>query len=74
MCLAIPGRVVKLKDMMMAEVEIGGVTREVSLSLLPEAQEGDYVLVHTGFAIEKIDEKEAEETMKLLNQMIGEQE
>lgn len=74
MCLAIPGRVVKLKDMMMAEVEIGGVTRKVSLSLLPEAQVGDYVLVHTGFAIEKIDEKEAEETMKLLNQMIGEQE
>lgn len=74
MCLAIPGRVVKLKDMMMAEVEIGGVTREVSLSLLPEAQVGDYVLVHTGFAIEKIDEKEAEETAKLLRQMIGEEE
>jgi len=74
MCLAIPGRVVKLKDMMMAEVEIGGVTRKVSLSLLPEAQVGNYVLVHAGFAIEKIDEKEAEETMKLLNQMIGEQE
>jgi hydrogenase expression/formation protein HypC len=74
MCLAIPGRVVKLKDTMLAEVEIGGVTREVSLTLLPEAQVGDYVLVHTGFAIEKIDEKEAEETMKLLKQMIGEEE
>jgi hydrogenase expression/formation protein HypC len=74
MCLAIPAKITKLKDTMLAEVEIGGVMKDVSLMLLPEVQVGDYVLIHTGFAIEKIDEKEAEETMKLLKQMIGEEE
>lgn len=74
MCLAIPAKITKLKDAMLAEVEIGGVMKDVSLMLLPEVQVGDYVLIHTGFAIEKIDEKEAEETMKLLKQMIGEEE
>ncbi len=73
MCLGIPARVIKV-DNMMAEVEIEGVVREVSLALLPDAQIGDYVLIHTGFAIEKVDENEAKETMKLLKQMIGEEE
>lgn len=73
MCLAVPAKVVKVKDMM-AEVEVEGVIREVSLALLPEAQVGDYVLIHTGFAIEKVDEKEAEETMKLLKELTGETE
>jgi len=65
MCLAIPARV-KSIDGYLAEVEVGGVTRQASLQLTPEARVGDYVLLHTGYAINVIDEDEAEETLKLL--------
>lgn len=50
-------------------VESGGVRREVSLLLVPEAREGDYVIVHAGFAISVVDEKEAEETIDILRQL-----
>lgn len=53
----------------MAQVELGGVLREVSLTLTPEAEVGDYVLVHTGFAINVLDEEEAQETLRLLAEM-----
>ena len=53
----------------MAQVELGGVLREVSLALTPEAEVGDYVLVHTGFAINVLDEKEAQETLRLFAEM-----
>lgn len=53
----------------MAEVEIGGTRREASLQLVPDAKVGDYVLIHIGYAIEKINEKEAEETLELLKQL-----
>ncbi len=53
----------------MAEVDIDGVTREVSIQLTPEAEVGDYVLLHTGYAINVIDPAEAEETLKLLKQI-----
>lgn len=53
----------------MAQVELGGVLREVSLALTPEAEVGDYVLVHTGFAINVLDEDEAQETLRLLAEM-----
>jgi hydrogenase expression/formation protein HypC len=52
-----------------AQAEIGGVERAISLALTPEAQVGDYVLVHTGFAIGVIDEEEAQETLKLLEEL-----
>jgi len=65
MCLAVPVKVVSI-DGDMAETEIGGVRRRVSLAFTPEAKVGDYVLVHTGYAIGVIDEVEAEETLKLL--------
>jgi hydrogenase expression/formation protein HypC len=70
MCLAIPA-LIKSVDGYKAVVDIDGVTREVSLQLTPEARAGDYVLLHTGFAISIIDAVEAEETLKLLKQ-IGE--
>lgn len=68
MCLAVPVRVNRIIGMM-AEVELGGVSREVSLALTPEAREGDYVLVHTGFAISVLNEQEAQETLALFAEM-----
>lgn len=68
MCLAIPARIMSIEDDM-AQADIGGVTRGVSLVLTPEARVGDYVLLHTGFAINIIDEEEARETLKLLESL-----
>jgi hydrogenase expression/formation protein HypC len=68
MCLAIPA-LIKSINGRQAEVDIDGVRREVSLQLTPEAKVGDYVLLHTGYAIGFIDPAEAEETLKLLKQM-----
>ncbi len=68
MCLAIPA-LIKSIDGQQAAVDIEGVRREVSLQLTPEARVGDYVLLHTGYAISVIDPAEAEETLKLLRQM-----
>jgi len=70
MCLAIPA-LVKSIDGQQAEVEVGGVGRRVSIWLTPEASVGDYVLLHTGYAISIIDEYEAKETLKLLEQMVS---
>jgi len=68
MCLAIPALITKI-DGQQAEVNIEGVSREVSLQLTPEAKVGDYVLLHTGYAISIIDAAEAEETLQLLRQL-----
>ena len=68
MCLAIPA-LVKSIDGYQAEVDIDGTTRQVSLQLTPEAKIGDYVLLHTGYAINVIDEDEAQETLKLLKEL-----
>jgi len=68
MCLAIPA-LIKLIDGEQAVVDIDGVTREASLQLTPDARVGDYVLLHTGYAISIIDAAEAEETLNLLRQM-----
>lgn len=72
MCLAIPGKVVEFHDtdgMRMSKVDFGGVTREACLEYLPEAAVGDYVLVHAGFAISKVDPEEAARTLRLLEEM-----
>jgi len=72
MCLAVPGRIVEVNEaevMRMGKVDFGGVVRDVCLAYLPEARVGDYVIVHTGFAISQLDEKEAQETLHLLAQM-----
>ncbi len=68
MCLAIPA-LIKSIDGHQAEVDIEGVTREASLQLTPDAKVGDYVLLHTGYAISVIDAAEAEETLKLLKEL-----
>jgi hydrogenase expression/formation protein HypC len=69
MCLGIPGKVVDIKDGM-AKVDVGGTRKDASLMLLEEASLGDYVIVHAGFAIEKVDEEEAEKTLKIVDELI----
>jgi hydrogenase expression/formation protein HypC len=69
MCLAIPAKVLK-KSGAIASVDFGdGVTREVNISLV-EVDKGEYVIVHAGFAIQRIDEKEAKKTLELWNEML----
>jgi len=71
MCLAIPGQVVSIEQsngMRMGRVQFGGIVRQASLEFVPEAQIGDYVLVHVGFAISRIDAEEAERTYQLLEE------
>jgi hydrogenase expression/formation protein HypC len=68
MCLAIPAQVIQI-DAGLGLVELGGVVREASFMLLPDAQVGDYVLLHAGYALQKVDEAEAEETLRLLAEM-----
>ena len=68
MCLAVPVQVVSIQGNN-ADVEIGGVKRLVSIALTPEVKIGDYVLLHTGYAINVIDEEEAQETLKLFEQI-----
>jgi hydrogenase expression/formation protein HypC len=74
MCLGIPGKIVSITPrdaLSMGKVEFGGIVKEVCLAYVPEAQVGDYVLVHVGFAISRIDEAEAEEIFRYIEQ-IGE--
>lgn len=72
MCLAIPGKVVDAFDqdgMRMAKVQFGGIVREACLEYVPDTKVGEYVLVHVGFAISKVDEEEARRTYQLLEEM-----
>ncbi|HDM36694.1 MAG TPA: HypC/HybG/HupF family hydrogenase formation chaperone [Candidatus Syntrophoarchaeum butanivorans] len=64
MCLAVPAKIIKVNDRI-GEADFGGVVRGVRLDLLEDVKVGEYVLVHVGFAIERIDEKEAEEFFKI---------
>ena len=73
MCLAIPA-LVKSVEGHQADVEVGVVGRKVSIWLTPEARVGDYVLLHTGYAISIIDKAEAEETLKLLEEIASQME
>jgi len=76
MCLAIPGKVVEIVDVEnhLAKVEIGGVRRAVNIGMLDDIVLGDYVLIHVGFAMSKIDEKQAHETLELLRELGSYQE
>lgn len=69
MCLAVPARVETLGDNNMASVSVLGVERDISIDLTPSVKIGDYVLVHAGFSIEIVDQKTAEETLRLVKQM-----
>ncbi|MCD6169363.1 MAG: HypC/HybG/HupF family hydrogenase formation chaperone [Candidatus Latescibacteria bacterium] len=68
MCLAIPMKVIKIKGSE-GIVELSGVEREVNLQLVEDVSVGDYILIHAGFAIQKLDREEAEETLSYLRQM-----
>jgi hydrogenase expression/formation protein HypC len=68
MCLAIPMRVVTVEGTK-GTVELGGVEQPVNLSFTPEAKPGEYVVVHAGFALERLDEAEARRTIELLNEL-----
>lgn len=67
MCLAIPSKIVEITDGM-ATIDVDGVTRKASLLMLEDARVGDYVIVHAGFAIKKIDEQVAMESMQILKE------
>jgi len=72
MCLAIPGKILAISQengVRAGRVEFGGIVRAVCLDYVPEAQSGDYVMVHVGFAISQVDREEAERTYALLNEM-----
>jgi len=75
MCLAIPGKIESIlnEDSLMRQgrVNFGGIVKAISLAYVPEAQVGDYVIVHVGFALSKVDEHEANQTFKYLKE-IGE--
>ena len=68
MCVAIPARVKSIEGST-ADVEVGGVSRRISVQLTPEVQKDDYVLVHAGFSIQVVDEEEARETLKLFQEL-----
>jgi hydrogenase expression/formation protein HypC len=73
MCLAIPGKIVEIVDAenRIAKVEVGGVKRNINIGMLAEDEThvGDYVLIHVGFAMSKVDEHEAEETLRVLKEI-----
>jgi hydrogenase expression/formation protein HypC len=72
MCLAVPGKIVSIDESSnpkMAKVNFGGVLKEVCLEFVPEAKVNDYAVVHVGFAISIVDEREAEETLKMFEEM-----
>lgn len=74
MCLAVPGKVISIEEKIentpqMAQVDFAGVVQTICIDWLPEVKVGDYVIVHVGFALNKIDEKDAEETLRLLKEM-----
>jgi hydrogenase expression/formation protein HypC len=72
MCLAVPGKIVEITEsdgLQMAKVDFGGIFREACLDYVPEAKVGDYCVIHVGFAISLLSEKEAMETLDLLKQI-----
>ena len=72
MCLGIPGKLLEVyerDDLPMGKVEFGGIVKETCLAYMPQAQVGDYLLVHVGFAISQIDQQEAEEIFSYVNQI-----
>ena len=73
MCLAVPGKIISISDedklMRRGKVDFGGIIKEVILSYVPEAQVGEYVIVHAGFALNRIDEVEAKEALEILKSL-----
>ncbi len=74
MCLGIPGKIVEVYTtggLRMGKVDFGGATREACLEYLPDAQVGDYTIIHVGFAITRLSESEAQESLALLDEMVN---
>ena len=74
MCLAVPGKIIEIYEqsgLKMAKVDFGGIFREVCLDYVPEAKVGEYCVIHVGFAISKLEEEDAKETLRLLNDGIA---
>ncbi len=69
MCVGVPARVVEMLEHEEGVVELEGVRRVVSLALVPGISQGEYVIVHAGFAIQRLDEKEAQETLRIMREM-----
>jgi hydrogenase expression/formation protein HypC len=72
MCLGIPGKVTEIRDeagLVMGKVDFGGVRKDACLAYLPEVKVGDYVIIHVGFAISRLDEEEALKTLEILGEM-----
>lgn len=72
MCLAVPGKILEDEDHngnRIAKVQFGGISRQVFLNFVPEAQVGDYVMVHVGFALSRVDAEEAVRTLRMLEEM-----
>jgi hydrogenase expression/formation protein HypC len=77
MCLAIPGKITEIDEvagLRVGRVQFGGISRQTHLDFLPEVQTGDYVLVHVGFAISKVEAEEAERTLQLLGELVLKEE
>jgi len=72
MCLAVPGKILDIYEadgLLMGKIDFGGVIREACLTYVPEAKVGDFTIIHVGFALNLIDEKEAMETLALLDEI-----
>ncbi|MCK5085970.1 MAG: HypC/HybG/HupF family hydrogenase formation chaperone [Melioribacteraceae bacterium] len=73
MCLAVPGKIISIDEknpeLVMAKVNFAGVTKDICIQWIDEPKVGEYVLAHVGFALNKIDEEDAEETIRLLKEM-----
>ncbi len=72
MCLAVPGKILEIYEtngLLMGKIDFGGVTREACLTYVPEAKVGNYTIIHVGFALNLIDEKEAKATLALLDEI-----
>lgn len=69
MCLAVPSKIVEIKDNNIAVVDVGGVKKEILIDLLDEVKVGEYVLLHAGFAIQKLDEEEAKKTLEIFQEI-----
>ena len=79
MCLGVPGKIIDIYqqgDLKMGKIDFGGVTREACLAYVPEAEIGDYTVIHVGFALHLISEEEAQETLSLLREIaaVGEED
>lgn len=74
MCLGVPGKIVDIYEaggLRMGKVDFGGVTREACLAYVPEAEVGDYTVIHVGFAISRLSEQEARESLDILREMVN---